>query len=87
MYELDIYIALLPELSVGKKAIETKQKQTWNMSTLNLKISLIASLALDNILLCSIRTSLDKFSSFVWRYISRIVAILTGSGGQNTSCT
>ena len=40
-----------------------RQNLTWNVSTLNGKISLIDSLALDIILLCNIRISLDKLSS------------------------
>ena len=64
-----------------------RQNLTWNVSTLNGKMSLIDSLALDIILLCNIRISLDKFSSLTPLYISLISAILTGSGGQNTTFT
>lgn len=70
-----------------KSSQQIRQKLTWNVSTLNGKISLIDSLALDIILPCSIRISLDKFSSLTPVYTTRIAAILTGSGGQNTTLT
>ena len=70
-----------------KNSQQIRQKLTWNMSTLYGKISLIDSLALDIILPCRIRISLDKFSSLTPVYTTRIAASLTGSGGQNTTFT